>query len=323
MSSLIDLKLRMYITLALIFGLGFAIIYAILYLLGVSFLGILIFVVLFFVFQWYISPYLISFSTRLKYLKPGEMKELQEMVKELAAKAHVPMPRIAISPSKEPNAFVFGRTRKSATLVVNEGLLNMLNKDELESVIGHELGHVKHNDFLVMTIASFIPMLAYMLAQNMVFANTGRSRNGDYALLIGFLGFAVYFISELLILGLSRYREYFADMHSAQLTKKPEHLARSLVKITYSLAESPVQQSSGSIRSFYIADSFNAKEDIEKIEKHASELKELLPELDIKRFKELASREGRNVLSLFATHPPTYKRVIALASLKKEIEKEK
>ena len=323
MSSLIDLKLRMYITLALIFGLGFAIIYAILYLLGVSFLGILIFVVLFFVFQWYISPYLISFSTRLKYLKPGEMKELQEMVKELAAKAHVPVPRIAISPSKEPNAFVFGRTRKSATLVVNEGLLKMLNKDELESVIGHELGHVKHNDFLVMTIASFIPMLAYMLAQNMVFANTGRSRNGDYALLIGFLGFAVYFISELLILGLSRYREYFADMHSAQLTKKPEHLARSLVKITYSLAESPVQQSSGSIRSFYIADSFNAKEDIEKIEKHASELKELLPELDIKRFKELASREGKNIFSLFATHPPTYKRVIALASLKKEIEKEK
>jgi len=323
MPSLIDLKLRMYVTLALIFGLGFAIIYAILYLLGVSFLGILIFVVLFFVLQWYISPYLISFSTRLKYLKPDEMKELQEMVKELAAKAHLPMPRIAISPSKEPNAFVFGRTRKSATLVVNEGLLKMLNKDELESVIGHELGHVKHNDFLVMTIASFISMLAYMLAQNMVFANTGRSRNGDYALLIGFLGFAVYFISELLILGLSRYREYFADMHSAQLTKKPEHLARSLVKITYSLAESPVQQSSGYIRSFYIADSFNAKEDIEKIEKHASELKELLPELDIKRFKELASREGRSVLSLFATHPPTYKRVIALASLKKEIEKEK
>jgi heat shock protein HtpX len=323
MPSLIDLKLRMYITLALIFGLGFAIIYAILYLLGVSFLGILIFVVLFFLFQWYVSPYLISFSTRLKYLKPGEMKELQEMVKELAAKAHVPMPRIAISPSKEPNAFVFGRTRKSATLVVNEGLLKMLNKDELESVIGHELGHVRHNDFLVMTIASFIPMLAYMLAQNMMFANTGSSRNGDYALLIGFLGFAVYFISELLILGLSRSREYFADMHSAQLTKKPEHLARSLVKITYSLAESPVQQSSGSIRSFYIADSFNAKEDIEKIEKHASELKELLPELDIKRFKELASREGRNVLSLFSTHPPTYKRVIALARLKKEIEKEK
>ncbi|MFP3279398.1 MAG: zinc metalloprotease HtpX, partial [Candidatus Micrarchaeota archaeon] len=303
--------------------LGFAIIYAILYLLGVSFLGILIFVVLFFVFQWYISPYLISFSARLKYLKPGEMQELQEMVKELAAKAHLPMPRIAISPSKEPNAFVFGRTRKSATLVVNEGLLKMLNKDELESVIGHELGHVKHNDFLVMTIASFIPMLAYMLAQNMMFANTGRSRNGDYALLIGFLGFAVYFVSELLILGLSRSREYFADMHSAQLTKKPEHLARSLVKITYSLAESPVQQSSGSIRSFYIADSFNAKEDIEKIEEHASELKELLPELDIKRFKELASREGRNVLTLFSTHPPTYKRVMALARLKKEIEKEK
>jgi len=112
-------------------------------------------------------------------------------------------------------------------------------------------------------------------------------------------------------------------MHSAQLTKKPEHLARSLVKITYNMAESPAPQSSGSIRSFYIADSFNAKEDLEAIEKHASELKELLPELDINRFKELASKEGKSMLSLFTTHPPTYKRIIALAMLKKEIEKEK
>jgi len=175
----------------------------------------------------------------------------------------------------------------------------MLSKDELESVIGHELGHVRHNDFLVMTIASFIPMLAYILAQNMMFANTYRSRNNGYALLIGFLGFVVYFISELLMLALSRSREYFADMHSVQLTKKPEHLARSLAKITYTLAESPVQQSSGTMRSFYIADSFNAKEDLKAIEKHASELKEILPELDVSKFKSLLAGKAKAFLAFF------------------------
>lgn len=322
MPSLAGLKMRMYITLASVFAIGFAIIYAILYLLGVSSIGILIFVLLFFLLQWYISPAIIAVTARLRYLKEGEMPEIEDIVKELAAKANVPAPRIAISPSNEPNAFVFGRSRKSATLVLNEGILKILSKDELESVIGHELGHIKHNDFLVMTIVSFIPILAYMIAQNFMF--NGRSRNGGYALLLGLAGFAVYFLSQLLILSLSRSREYFADMHSAELTKKPEALARSLSKITYSLASSPQPQQNSSVRSFYIADVFSARNDLKMIEEHAEELKELLPnEINIERFKELAHKEGGNIFSMLMTHPPTYKRILALAEIKKEIEKEK
>jgi heat shock protein HtpX len=320
MPSVADLKFRMYITLALIFGIGFGIIYAVLYLIGVSLIGILAFVLVFFVIQWYISPSIIATSARLRYLKENEHKEIQDIVKELSNKAGVPVPRIAISPSKEPNAFVFGRSRKSATLVLNQGILDILNKDELESVIGHELGHIKHNDFLVMTIVSFIPMLAYILAQNMIFSGN-RSRNNDYAIFIGFAGFAVYFLSELLIMGLSRSREYFADIHSANLTKKPEHLARALAKITYHIAENPSQNASGAMRSFYIADAFNAKKDIEELEKHADELKKLLPEIELSRFKSLAAKEDRNIMGLFMTHPPTYKRILTLARINRENKK--
>ncbi|MGC9099132.1 MAG: zinc metalloprotease HtpX [Candidatus Micrarchaeia archaeon] len=320
MASLAGLRARMYITLALIFGIGFVIIYAILYLLGVPALGILAFVIIFFVFQWYASPYVIAFSARLRYLKKGEMSELQNMVARLANEAKVPVPRIAISPSKEPNAFVFGRSRKSATLALNEGILKLLNNEELEAVIGHELGHIRHNDFLVMTIVSFIPTLAYYLAMSMIFGNA-RSRNNGYGLLIGFFGYFVYFLSEVLILGLSRSREYFADIHSAQLTKKPENLARALSKITYNLAETNAHPASGAVRSFYIADSFNAKEDLKEIEKHAEEIKDLLPELSIAKMKEFAAKEGNPFLSLFMTHPPTYKRIIALARIKKELKK--
>jgi heat shock protein HtpX len=319
MASLAGLKARMYITLALIFGIGFGIIYAILYLLGVSAIGILVFVIFFFLLQWYISPYLIAIGARLRYLKKGELPEIQEMVERLANSAKVPVPKIAISPSREPNAFVFGRSKRSATLVLNEGILKLLSKEELEGVIGHELGHVRHNDFLVMTIVSFIPMLAYYLATSFIFGDS-RSRNNGYGLLIGFLGFAIYFLSQILILSLSRSREYFADMHSAQLTKKPEHLARALSKITYNLAETDARPESGAVRSFYIADSFNAKEDLKEIEKHADEIRSLLPELSIARLKEFAAREENPFLSLFMTHPPTYKRIIALAKLKKELK---
>jgi heat shock protein HtpX len=325
MSSIAELRMRMYLTIALVFAIGFAILFVILNYLGASASVIIAVVLLFFFAQWYFSPSLIRLLSRLKYIKQDEMPELHEVVERLATASSVPVPRIAISPSQQPNAFVFGRTRKSATLVVHEGLLNQLNSEELESVLAHEMGHIKHNDFLVMTIVAIVPMLAYIIAESFFFGGIrGNSRNGSYTILIGMGAFLVYFLSQLLILNLSRSREYFADMHSAETTKKPENLASALSKITYNMASASQVPDNGMTRSFYIADGFSARKDLKEIEEHADEIKKVLPNISISKFSELASKEtrgARSMLAIFATHPPTYKRILALARIKAESEK--
>ncbi len=323
MGAIAELKAKMYLTLGLVFAIGFIIIFAVLYLMGVSSIGILVFVALFFVLQWYASPFIIKVASRLRYIKEDEYPDLHSTVSELAQQANVPVPRIAISPSKDSNAFVFGRTRKGATLVVHEGLLGSVNKDELRAVLAHEIGHIKHNDFTIMTIVSFIPMIAFIIAEVFFFGGfRGNSRNGGaYIMLIGMVAFAVYFMTELLMLSLSRTRETFADTYSAQATQKPEHLASALSKITYNLAASPQQPGQSTVtRSFFIADNLSARKDLMEIEKHESEIKKLLPSIDIAALKASAKREGgpaRGIFgSLFSTHPPTYKRIIMLARLK-------
>src|SRR2546426_10628686 len=86
----------------------------------------------------------------------------------MASTSGIPMPRLAISPDPTPNAFVFGRTQKSATLAFHQGLLQRLNEDEIEGVIAHELGHVKHRDFIVVTMISAIPLVAYLIARSVL-----------------------------------------------------------------------------------------------------------------------------------------------------------
>ncbi|MEM4122491.1 MAG: zinc metalloprotease HtpX [Candidatus Micrarchaeaceae archaeon] len=319
-----NITLKMYITLFLIFAIGFAIIYALLTFLGVSMLGIVIFAALFFALQWYAGPGIIKIMARLHYLGKDERKDLQKLVYDVADAANVPRPRIAISPAKDPNAFVFGRTRKSATLVLHQGILDRLNEDELRAVIAHEIGHIKHNDFAVMTFAAFIPMLAYIIAQNLflssMFGGGGGRNNSGYLALVGMGAFLVYFIAELLMLSVSRARETLADEHSAKLTKKPEDLAQALVKITYGLGESGTPSTSIE-RSFYIADYATARRDLKEIEEHAREIKRLLPNISIERLKQDAQGGAMgSIASLFMTHPPTYRRIIDLAKIKTQQE---
>jgi len=114
--------------------------------------------VLFILFQYLIGPAIVKMSTRLQYLQQGENPWLESTVKELADKNGQQMPKLAIVPDKTPNAFVFGRTANSATLAVHEGLLRSLNENEVKGVIGHELGHLKHKDYVVMTVLSALPL---------------------------------------------------------------------------------------------------------------------------------------------------------------------
>ena len=115
--------------------------------------------------QFLVSPYIVKVTTHLRYLDAGENPWLEGVVAKLANAAGVKQPRIATVPDQTPNAFVFGNSSNNMTLAVNEGLLRQLNEQEIEGVIGHELGHIRHKDSIVMTFLAAIPLIAYVIVQ--------------------------------------------------------------------------------------------------------------------------------------------------------------
>jgi heat shock protein HtpX len=316
----------MYITLILSFAIGFGIIYAVMFYMGADTYIILLVALAYFIIQWYVSPKILAAASKLHYITGNEYPQIQQFVKSAADSAKVPVPRIAIAPAKDPNAFVFGRTRRSATLVIHEGLLARLNSDELKAVIEHEIGHLRHNDVIIMTMVAFIPMLAFIIAQNILWAGMfNDSRNSSsYIMLLGVVAFIVYFVAEMLMLSLSRARESYADSYSASATKKPGDLASALLKITASGAAAPASSNNSTVaRSLYIVDFFNVEKDIKDLKTHINEIKELVPDIDINRLVSEARKNRGGPLnalnSMFATHPPTYKRIVDLARIKKDL----
>jgi heat shock protein HtpX len=286
---------------------------------------------LFILFEYAIGPIVVSASTHLHYLKPGENPWLESTVKDLAAKSSLPVPKLAIAPSSTPNAFTFGRTSSSAVLAVHEGLLRDLNEEEVRGVIAHELGHIKHKDYAVMTILSALPMIAYWVSQIALTAgwvsggSSRRGRNdgnaGAVIIAIGVISFIVYIVSFIAVMRLSRLREHFADAYSAYLTKNPYSLESALAKITYGLSIAP--KASASARSFYIEDPQQARQEISEImnKKNQYDLDHdgVLDERELQLAMEQESKSTWvQMNSLFATHPPTFKRILLL----KEIEQE-
>jgi heat shock protein HtpX len=161
MARLVQLKVSMTVAILLVtiifsaFLLGLLILFQLPLIISIplTLFAIMIYILL----QFLIGPAMVRWSTRLRYLKPGEHPWLETTVKDLAEKSALPPPKLAIVPDQTPNAFVFGRTARGATLAVHEGLLKRLNQEEIRGVIGHELGHIKHKDFVVMTILSWLP----------------------------------------------------------------------------------------------------------------------------------------------------------------------
>ena len=289
-------------------------------------------IVLFILLQYLIGPLIVAATSKLHYLKSGENPWLESNVKELADKSGIPMPRLAVVPDNTPNAFVFGTASKSATLAVHEGLLESLNQDETRGVIAHELGHIKHKDFIVMTVLSALPLIAYMIAQIALRAgiysshSRGRSKeeNAGIALLvIGVISFVVYMITFLSVMRLSRLREHYADAYSAYLTGSPRSLESGLAKITYGLSISP--KAPAGARAFYIGDPAQAKQEIHKIIESKTEYDldqdGVLDERELQLAMEKESKSTWSKMnSWFATHPPTFKRILLLREIEKEME---
>lgn len=289
---------------------------------------------LFILLQYLIGPAIIAATTRLHYLKPGENPWFENTVKEFVEKSEMPMPRLAIVPNKSPNAFVFGRTASSATLALHEGLLTSLNQDEVKGVIAHELGHIKHKDYIVMTVLSALPLIAYIVAQAMfragiVSSYSGRRRRDDggnagLALVaVGVISFIVYIISFLAVMRLSRLREHYADAYSAYLTGSPRSLQSALSKITYGLSIAP--PASSEARAFYIEDPTMAKQEISMLMKNKQQYDldkdGVLDERELQQAMEKEAKSTWNQLNnLFATHPPTFKRILLLREIEEEME---
>jgi len=285
---------------------------------------------LFILFQYAVGPSIVAWTTHLNYLKPGENPWLENTVKELADKAGLPMPRLATVPSNTPNAFTFGRTQGSAVLAVHEGLLRQLNQSEVRAVIAHELGHVKHKDYIVMTVLSCLPLISYYIAQVTLYAGafSGRGRrdkdnSGAILLVIGVISYAIYILTFIIVMRLSRLREHYADAFSAYETGSPRSLSSALAKITYGLSIAPKTNSSA--RSFYISDPGMAKQEIASImdNKNRYDLDNdgVLDERELELAMEKEAKSTwQQANSLFSTHPATFKRILLLREIEQEME---
>jgi heat shock protein HtpX len=231
----------------------------------------------------------VLWSTGARILEADEYPELQRSVEKLCKEADLPLPKIAIMQSPVPNAFATGRSPKHAVVACTDSIMRLLNKDELEAVLAHELSHVKNRDILTMTMASFVAMIASMIMQSFFFSAIlgGRNREGGGTIIVWIVSIVVYAVSTLLILALSRYREFAADRGSAYITRNPKALMSALNKISGRMDAVPPQ----------------AKAKIE-----AANAFFIIPALS-----------GNTIMELFSTHPPLEKRLAALEMVDAEI----
>ncbi len=181
--------------------------------------------------QYFYSDSLALRSMGASRVEEAEYPDLHQRVTRLAQQADLPKPDVAVADSHTPNAFATGRNQENAVVCVTTGLLETLDEEELDGVLAHELAHIKNRDVMVMTIASFLSTVAFMVVRYGAFFGGGRNRNGGIVVAIG-ASLITWIVSFLLIRALSRYREYAADRGAAQITGNPSALASALLSIS-------------------------------------------------------------------------------------------
>jgi heat shock protein HtpX len=317
------LQMRMWLLVALMF----AILYGIIVALG-TYAGVndpysyIVMAVVIVGLQYLLGPSLVGLMMRVRYVSEGEEPELHQMVAELAEKAGIPKPRVGISEVSIPNAFAFGRSIRDGRVCVTRGIQQLLNGSELRAVLGHELTHLKNRDMIVITFLSVIPLVCYWAAWNLMFRRS--QRDGNYTALVGLGAFAMYFISNLLVLYGSRIREYYADEGSVRLGNPPNELATALYKLVYGsarLKNDPRAQYDlhrvEGVKAFFLNDVTNARKEI-------AELREIDQDysgtISVNELLNLRSQPVRlsgsdRMMELFTTHPNMLKRIKRLSTL--------
>jgi heat shock protein HtpX len=285
------LTLRMLLTTFMLGGVFVAFFVVMLQVANVGLVPAIVFTAILATVQYYTSDKIALATSGAKVVTPEQAPELHAMVDRLCAMADLPKPRVAVVPTDVPNAFATGRSPRHSAVAVTRGLWERLEPREVEGVLAHELAHIAHRDVLIMTLASFFSMVAGMVVRFGMFGGMGRSRDnqgaaGAFAIML-VVSLVTYALSWLLIMAISRYREFAADRGAALVTGAPENLMSALQKIASGIAQIP-------------------QRDLREVER-------------MNAFFIVPTNWRQAAGQLFMTHPPLEKRLERLAAIAQEM----
>jgi heat shock protein HtpX len=264
---------------------------SILVYVGLDFISITVIASIMIILQWYFSDKIVLWSSRAKIVTREQFPKLHDIIERIVARNNLPKPKIAVITTNMPNAFATGKGPKSSVVAVTTGILDLLDTEELEGVLAHELTHIRNRDVLVLTLASVFSTVAWYLMQFGFYGGMGygygggsRDRNNGSGMILVIIGaMLTWIISFLIIRAISRYREFAADRGSAQLTGKPVKLANALMKISGTMKQMPTK-------------------DLRQVE-------------GLNAFFIVPAISGSTIGNLFSTHPPVEKRIQKLMEM--------
>jgi len=320
MPGIWKLRLSMVASLAIIFTLSTLVLAVILSLLQVGLIYIGITVIAVNLLQWLISPYIIDAIYRVREIPKDENPKLHEIVEKLSEKSGIKNPRLMLAHIPIPNAFAYGSPIAGNRVAVTEGLLKTLNEGEVEAVIGHELGHLKHRDVQVMMIVSLLPALFYYIGYSIMVSSMytrGRREEGSGVALLG-MGLIAFsmFLTYVCVSFLSRVREYYADRHSATIVENgAQKLSLGLAKIVHTTKNMRKarreMQHLNAFKALFIADP-------DRAEAESITLSSMASSSDQRLVQEILSQKLTfidRINEIFSTHPHVVKRIKALQEL--------
>ncbi len=316
-TSTFSLKLRLFLATIFLFGILYVIIMLISSYFGFggpllfAFFGIVVVFI-----QYLVGPKMVETMMHVHYVSEQEAPNLHAMVEDLAMKAGIQKPKVGVAEINVPNAFAFGRSKGDARICVTRGILKLLDKEELEAVLGHEMSHVRHSDMAVMTLISVVPLICYYIFISTLFS--GRNNNGGGAI-VGIAALGAYLVGQLLVLFVSRSREYYADQGSIELGGKPHKLASALYKLVYGSAtanKDEVKEVEG-LKAFFVNDISDAGNEINDLQQLDVNMDGVISEEELSslRYSDTSISTGQSIMELLSTHPNMVKRVKRLSEL--------